>query len=124
MTEERDVKFASKKVDESWKAQMGRNKDVADQSKPASETTSSTSPKTSKLFINLLTSLGFQAMMHLGEIHHPETQQKEVNIDAAREIIDLLVVMKEKSEGRVSVEEKELFNSLVPELQMKFSQHV
>ena len=63
-------------------------------------------------------------MMHLGEIPNPETQKREVNLEAAREIIDLLGQLKEKSQGNLSAEEMDFFNSLLPELQLKFSQHV
>lgn len=124
---DKDIRFTEKKIDESWKDQAAREKGkagdspatpAADKSKPGTE------PKTSKPFLNFITSLGFQAMMHLGEIPNPETKTREINIDAAREIIDLLVDLKAKTQGNQSPEESRFFTSALSEIQLKFAQHL
>ena len=74
--------------------------------------------------MELVSSLGYQTLMHLGEIPNPATRQQETNLEAAQEIINLLQALKEKTEGNTSPEEKELLVSLVAELQMKFSERV
>ncbi|MFA6600752.1 MAG: DUF1844 domain-containing protein [Candidatus Omnitrophota bacterium] len=114
---EKDIRFADKKVDSSWKASAASEK-----SKPA-ENAAAPVP-TSKPFVNLLSSLGYQAMMHLGDLPDPETKVPAVNLDAAREIIDLLVALKKKTENNLSPEETRLMTQLVAELQLKFSQKV
>ena len=117
-----EIKFTEKKVDEGWKDQVNREKGAA--APPAGESAPQKSPaaaKTSKPFLNLLSSLSYQAMFHLGEIPNPETQQPELNLEAAREIIDLLLALKEKTAGNLSPEEAEVFQTLLPELQIKFS---
>ena len=125
---EKEIKFTEKKVDSSWKDQVSREKGNAPVSQPIAQPTAASArasgplSKTSKPFVNLLSSLGYQAMFHLGEISNPETQQPEVNLEAAKEIIDLLSSIKEKSEGNLSPEESEIFRTLLPELQLKFSQ--
>ena len=122
MMAEKDIKFTEKKIDESWKEQTNRDKDIfAKSQKPESPKSPS---KTSKPFLNLLTSLGIQAMMHLGEIPNPETKLKEPNLEAAREIIDLLLAIREKTQRNLSSEEKEVLESIIPELQMKFAEKV
>lgn len=123
MVPEKDIRFTEKKVDESWKEQTTRDKDVFAKTHPQ-ETRKPSPSKTLKSFLNLLTSLGIQAMMHLGEIPSPDTQLKEPNLEAAREIIELLLAIREKTEGNLSSEEKEVLESLIPELQMKFAQKV
>ncbi len=123
MAQEKEIRFTEKKVDESWKEQTSRDKEISAKSRQP-ETRKPVAAKTSKPFLNLLTSLGIQAMMHLGEIPSPDTRLKEPNLEAAREIIDLLLAIKEKTEGNLSPEEKEVLESLIPELQMKFSQKV
>ena len=123
MSENKEIKFTEKKVDESWKDQVNREKGTVG---PSNRGNAPQKPpnaaKTSKPFVNLLSSLGYQAMLHLGEIPNPETRQPEVNLEAAREIIDLLASIKEKTEGNLSPEEAEVFQGLLPELQLKFSQ--
>lgn len=133
--EDKDIRFTEKKVDESWKEQAGRDKERL---KPASapqpphsqpdspqpQTATASASVSSKPFMNLLSSLGYQAMMHLGEIPDPGTQEKIMDLEAAREIIDLLTALREKSSGHLSAEEERIFETLLPSLQMKFSQKV
>lgn len=119
MSDEKEIRFAEKKVDESWKDQVGKEKSTVQPSAPPS---SKSKPVTSKPFLNLITSLGYQAMLHLGEIPDPGTGQKEVNLGAAKEIIDLLIAFKAKTAGNLTPEETEVFESLLPELQMKFAE--
>lgn len=133
MENDKDIRFTNKKVDESWKEQASREKETL-ANRPESKVSPSSSsdskysaPRaeelpTSREFINLLSSLGYQAMMHLGEIPEPSTGQKEVNLEAAKEIIDLLAALQVKTEGRRSPEESQILKQIVPELQMKFSQ--
>lgn len=121
----KDIRFSDKKVDESWKDQA---KPLQPPDSPKSQSSKSVHEPvrtpTSKPFLNLLTSLGYQALIHLGEAEDPMTQERSTNLEAAREVIDLLVSLKEKTGGHLSQEEERLLSNLLPELQMKFSQHV
>lgn len=71
-------------------------------------------------FINYVTSLGFQAMIFLGEIPSPITERIEKNIDQAKFLIDTLAMLKDKTKGNLSKQEDELLNASVYELQMKY----
>jgi len=62
--------------------------------------------------------------MHLGEIPDPMTQQRELNTDAAKEAIDLLIALRDKTQGNLSDEEKKMLETLLTQLQIKFSQSV
>lgn len=122
---DKEIKFTEKKVDDSWKDQVSRDKGAVPPPPPPSSSPKPSAPKqTSKPFMNLLSSLGYQAMFHLGEIVNPETQQAEINLEAAKEIIDLLTAVKEKTAGNLSPEEQHVFQTLLPEIQLKFSQKV
>jgi len=55
---------------------------------------------------------------------NPATQTTEVNVDAVREIIDLLNVLKEKTAGNLSDEEQYFFDHFLPDLQLKFAAKV
>ncbi len=123
----KDVRFTAKKIDDSWKDQVQREQGkavAAAAAKPAAGPNTTEQKATSKPFLNFVTSLGLQAMMHLGEMPHPETHTAEVNLEAAREILDLLIALKEKSAGNLSREEQHFFLSFLPELQLKFAQKV
>lgn len=121
MAFEKDIRFPEKKVDLSWKDQIDRDRNAAVAVPPSSKPDQA-NIKTSPDFMNFLKSLATQALMSLGEIPNPMTGQREVDLGAAREMIDLLTVLKEKTQGNCSAEENAIFVSLLPELQLKFSQ--
>lgn len=116
----KDIRFSEKKVDESWKEQAESVKAKVS----SSSATKAPQPTTSKSFVNLVQSLGYQALMLLGEVPDPMTQQREMNPEAAKETIDLLVALKDKTVGNLSKEEKDMIENLVSQLQIKFSQSV
>lgn len=119
MSESKDIRFTEKKVDESWKETIEKDKGTTSHSseKP---TSNSKSPQTSKTFMQLVSSLGYQALMNLGEMDPSGMGQAEVDLQAAREVIDLLIGLKEKTQGNLSPEENQLIESIIPELQMKY----
>ena len=80
--------------------------------------------ETSKTFLSLVQSLGYQALMNLGEIPNPMTQQTELNPEGAKEAIDLLIVLRDKTQGNLSDDEKKMLETLLAQLQIKFSQSI
>lgn len=71
-------------------------------------------------FLNYITSLGFQAMIFLGEIPHPMTNEVEKNLEQAKFIIDTLAMLREKTQNNLSKQESDVLNSSIYELQLKF----
>lgn len=71
-------------------------------------------------FSSFLLSLATTGMVHLGEIPEPTTGQRSENVDAARQMIDILSILEEKTKGNLSAEEAHLLDSLLYELRMKF----
>lgn len=122
MEPDRDIRFTEKKVDESWKEQTESVKNKAAASQPAVK--SKSVEKTSKTFLSLVQSLGYQALMNLGEIPNPMTQQTELNPEGAKEAIDLLIALREKTQGNLSDDEKKMLEMLLSQLQIKYSQSV
>jgi len=118
MEEKKDIRFSDKKVDESWKEQ------VAASAKAAGSGSQTKSPETSKVFLGLVQSLGIQALMHLGAMPNPMTQEAEINLEAAKETIDVLIALRDKTVNNLSMEEKKMIEALLSELQVKFSQSV
>lgn len=116
----KDIRFTDKKIDDSWKEQTSKERE-AQQASARPPAASGEPAKTSKIFLNLLSSLGYQAMVHLGEIAHPQTGQPMVDLQSAKEAIDLLAALKEKTQHNLSPEESQVFETVLPELQLKFS---
>ena len=71
-------------------------------------------------FFNYVGSLGFQAMIFLGEVPNPITNKEEKNLKQAKFLIDTLVLIKEKTMGNLTKEEGELINGSIYELQRRF----
>jgi len=67
-----------------------------------------------------LLSLASNAMLHLGAIPDPETNEPNVNLPLARQTIDILTMLEEKMAGNLSTEEEELFENLLYDLRLRF----
>ncbi len=75
-------------------------------------------------FFNYIASLGFQAMIFLGEIPNPLTNQTDKNLKQAKFLIDTMTVIREKTTGNLTQEESELLNGSIYELQLRYVEAV
>jgi hypothetical protein len=71
-------------------------------------------------FFTYMTSMGYQAMIFLGEIPHPVTGKSEKNVRQAKFIIDTLIMLKDKTKGNLNEQEQAFIDGTLYELQMKF----
>ena len=71
-------------------------------------------------FVGFVVSLSTQALMHLGEIPDPMTNQPERDLQAAQHIIDILGMLQEKTRGNLDQEEESLVRSILFDLRMKY----
>ena len=77
-------------------------------------------PKPSAPFENLVRMLGSNAAMVLGAYADPNTGQPMLDPDAARELIDMLDALQEKTKGNLAPEENTLLVDLLGKLKMTF----
>jgi hypothetical protein len=77
-------------------------------------------PKPSAAFENLVRMLGSSAAMVLGAYADPNTGQPMLDPDAARELIDMLDALQEKTKGNLAPEENTLLVDLLGKLKMTF----
>jgi hypothetical protein len=89
---------------------------------PAGETKTSPAdtPKRSAPFENLIRMLGSNGAMVLGAYTDPRTGQPVIDPEAARELIDMLDAMHEKTKGNLAPEEDSLLLDLVGKLKMTY----
>lgn len=76
---------------------------------------------TSPAFLRLLDMLAQTASLYLQGIPDPATGRRSVDLGASREIIDSLLVLREKTRGRLSFEETDSLEGLLGELQLVFT---
>ncbi len=71
-------------------------------------------------FVSLVLSLNTTALFHLGELGHPETGQKFVDLELAKHTVDTLAMLAEKTRGNLDAQENELMTKVLYELKMRF----
>lgn len=108
-------------IDEDWKSQVEREKveleskaDDPEEQKPGPNDIPPAS------FEMLVTSIGTQAMMCLGQVPDPASGQAIYHPDLARHHIDTLAVVQEKTKGNLTKEEDELIENFVNQLRQLF----
>ncbi|HYC78964.1 MAG TPA: DUF1844 domain-containing protein [Planctomycetota bacterium] len=71
-------------------------------------------------FAFLVTNLATQALMALGEAPNPVTKATEFSAERAKFAIDLLDVLRVKTEGRLEDSERRFLEGALYELRMKY----
>jgi Domain of unknown function (DUF1844) len=77
-------------------------------------------PKRSPAFENLIRSLGQNAAMLLGGYADPRTGQPVLDLEGAREMIDMLDALREKTRGNLAPEEDTLLLDVLGNLKLAF----
>jgi len=93
---------------------------VPDPAAPATGKTPAETPKKLPAFENLIRMLGSNAAMVLGAYADPRTGQPVVDPEAARELIDMLDALHEKTKGNLAPEESSLLLDLAGKLKMTY----
>ncbi len=71
-------------------------------------------------FRTLILSLGSSALVHLGELEHPEDETARHNLELAKQTLDILSMLQEKTRGNLTDEEARLLEQLLYELRLKY----
>jgi Domain of unknown function (DUF1844) len=71
-------------------------------------------------FYTFCLSLGSSAFMHLGDAPHPETGEPATNLVLAKQTIDILSMLQEKTKGNLTAEEERFLDNLLVDLKLRF----
>lgn len=71
-------------------------------------------------FSSFIFSLGRSAFIHLGEEPDPMTGQRQVSLPLAKETIDIISLLEEKTKGNLMPEEAQLVKNILYTLRMRF----
>jgi hypothetical protein len=71
-------------------------------------------------FASFIFSLSTTAMYHFGDFPDPVTKKGQRNLPAAKQTIDILSILKTKTEGNLDEREKELLDGILYELRMRY----
>jgi len=73
-------------------------------------------------FSTFIFSLNTSALLHLGEIPDPATGKQQEDLSMAKQTIDLLAMLKEKTKGNLAPDEDNLLKHILYELRLRYVQ--
>jgi len=71
-------------------------------------------------FNTFVLGLASTAFIHLGVAPNPETGRSERNLGLARQSLELLSLLKEKTRGNLTPEEEQFFTQLLTDLRLRY----
>jgi hypothetical protein len=69
---------------------------------------------------SFILSLSTSALMHLGEVPDPVTQKVDKSLPLAKQSIDLLGMLREKTRGNLTPDEEKLIDHLLTDLRWRY----
>ena len=75
-------------------------------------------------FSTFVISLNASALLHLGAIEDPTTGKKDKDLPMAKQTIDILSMLKEKTSGNLSNDEENLLKSILYDLRMIYVKEI
>ncbi len=71
-------------------------------------------------FSSFILSLSSSTLLHLGEIADPQSGEKKKDMALAKQSIDIISLLKDKTKGNLTQEEEKLLDHLLYDLRMRF----
>jgi hypothetical protein len=125
MAEDKEEKKGFRVIDKRTAAEATEKKEKKEtkaQTKEARKeaTAEQPSPLPDVTFSAFVYSLSTSALVHLGEIPEPITEKMDKNLPLAKQTIDILGILQEKTKGNLTQEEENLLNSFLYDLRMRY----
>lgn len=120
---------SSKRVDESWKEQVEKEKQTSElqpapvESTAQEEEAASVNPEgdmPQARFDLFISGLAMEAMVAMGDMPHSATRQQSINLPQAKYLIDLIGIIEQKTQGNLSVDEEKLLKDAIYQLRMRY----
>jgi len=71
-------------------------------------------------FTTFILGLASTTLIHLGDSPNPETGQAKADLELARETLELLELLRNKTKGNLDVDEERLFTSVLTDLRLRY----
>ena len=71
-------------------------------------------------FASFIISLSTSVLIYLGEIPDPLSNEKKLDLMSAKQTIDLISLLKEKTKGNLTQQEEEFMENILYDLKMRF----
>ena len=73
-------------------------------------------------FASFVLSISSSVLLHFGDVPDPISGKKERNLPMAKQTIDILGILKEKTNGNLTKDEEQLLDNLLHDLRLKYVQ--
>jgi len=97
-----------------------REEQPAPQAAEGAEDLAAEAPFAEMTFSTFIMGITTQALMHLGEIVDPTQQQLSRDLAAAKQMIDLLGILRDKTKGNLDPGEERLLGEMLYDLRMRY----
>lgn len=87
---------------------------------PAGSAEDSQPPLPEINFSTFVISLNASALVHLGQLEDPATGTKSKNLPMAKQTIDILSMLEEKTKGNLQVDEENILKNILYDLRINF----
>ncbi len=71
-------------------------------------------------FASFIVGLSTEALAFLGEMPNPATGERQADLKAAEQIIDIIGILREKTRGNLDSDEESLMDAILFDLRMKY----
>lgn len=125
-----EERLERKRVDEDWKERVDQEKSepsppaaAGPAGAPAVEPEASHAHgelPTEARFDIFISGLSMEALIGLGDLPHPVTKKRDVNLPQAKYLIDLLGIIDEKTRGNLTPDETQLLSDMLYQLRMRY----
>ncbi len=113
----RDRRFTAKKEEEKIATKDEKKEEPI---KEKNSETKEEGPLPEINFTSFIFSLSTSALIQLGEVEDPFTQKKEKHLPLAKQTIDLIGMLKEKTKGNLTSEEEKFIDQVLFDLRMRY----
>ncbi|MBI4974636.1 MAG: DUF1844 domain-containing protein [Candidatus Omnitrophica bacterium] len=111
MTERKESEDLKKRVDDSWKEAVEKEKKAPEGAREEGL------EATFGLFIS---GLMMEALVALGEVENPLTKKSDLNLNHAKFLIDTRGMLQDKTKNNLTKEESDMLESILYDLRMRF----
>lgn len=71
-------------------------------------------------FTTFIISLASSVQVHLGRVANPESKKVETNLEMARQTIDILGILEEKTRGNLTEQEDKILQAILNDLRTQY----
>lgn len=120
-TEEGEAKQETQPEEQAEKPESISREEAKDREKVEEEGTQDM-PFPEVNFSTFIFSLNTSALLHLGEIPDPATGKQQEDLPMAKQTIDLIAMLQEKTQGNLAPDEENLLKHILYDLRLRYVQ--